>query len=182
LRLWRRTWRPTIPLLVNGEVVADDLIRDETTKLRNLPGWADEEAQGDGKLRMRAAAEDGAIARVLLRQAVEQDRQALNPTKIEGELLKDIQSSGRRPGVAQDTLRKQIEFSLRTEQTVMALVGRRARPREKDLIAFYRKHRPRFTGQELISASHILKRVNKECPDEQARRVMESAIAELERG
>ena len=160
-----------MPFLVNGQLVSEDLIREESGKFAHDPGLENIRDELERSLRLRQMAEESAIGRVLLEQAAVQDPRPIDPHFVELEM-------GKRTGVG----RKQVELQLRVERTVGEMTAAAPAPAPDEIEAFFHAHRENFRWPEMFHAAHIVRHVNGWRSEEEARALIEDALAELERG
>lgn len=168
-------------ILVNGEEVPPELIRDEAERIKQMQAGALSDDL-EGKIRLRQAAERNAIGRVLFRQATSQDQDPIDPKRVEKELKTYLASQGCVTPRAESEARKNIQEQLRAERTIARLVGAIKTPSLAEMERFHRKNRHNFIGQETVKASQIVKHPTEECPDAQAKAVIDSAMADLQSG
>jgi parvulin-like peptidyl-prolyl isomerase len=159
-------------LLINGELVDDSVVRQETSALRQQYAGSLEGDPVEIEMRLRQQAQQNIIDRVLIRQEAARDPAPLDPAKVE-EALTAVRSqsavkAGCDPRADDDALRTEIEHRLRVERLIDKLGAKLARPRPKDVGDYYRKHRDEFQMPELIRASHIVKNVDESTTEEAA--------------
>jgi parvulin-like peptidyl-prolyl isomerase len=114
--------------------------------------------------RAKEWARDNVIERVLLRQAALADAEPVPPEVIE-------KAGG-------NALEAELQF--RIERLAIRHAGRIAPPRNKDVVDYYRHHRENMAIPEAVHATHIIKNVDENTPEETALaaiRVVEERIA-----
>src|SRR6476469_11021587 len=99
-------------LIINGELVDDSVIRQETAGLRQQYAGALEGDPVEIEMRLREQAQRNVIARILIRQEAARDPAPLDPVKVE-EALTAVQSqsavkAGCDPRAGEDELRREI--------------------------------------------------------------------------
>jgi hypothetical protein len=176
-----------MPLIVNGEVIDDAVIRNEEDELRpRLREAMPEEDPIVLESRTREWARENAIERVLLRQAAMSDGEPL-----EADVLDRAVAQGRPPAAGEsacilpggrDDFRMQMEAQLRLERFTARLTAKLVPPRNKEISEYYRKHRDEFFTPPLVRAAHIVKNVDEQTSDEAALEQMQGIRAELEQG
>ncbi|MEO8662688.1 MAG: peptidylprolyl isomerase [Bryobacteraceae bacterium] len=171
-----------MPILVNGEVVPDALIRAEEQRVRVLPEWKAAEEHPEFKMRLRAAAEDGAINRVVLAQAAARVTAPLDETEIDHELARQTAAGGCRSAFDARELRSNIANTFLTEAVIRDVAGPMSLPSERDIRKFYETNRGEFLQPESVKVAHVVKHVDERCGETEASRVIEEAQGELERG
>ena len=162
-----------MPLIVNGELIDDAVIRNEEDELR--PRLREAMPKEDPivlESRTREWARENAIERVLLRQAAMSDGEPL-----EADVLDRAVAQGRPaptgdpacilPG-GRDDFRMQVEAQLRLERFTARLTAKLVPPRNKEISEYYRKHREEFQMPEIVRASHIVKNVDESTTEEAA--------------
>jgi parvulin-like peptidyl-prolyl isomerase len=149
-------------LLVNGEAVEEAAIRLEAAAvLKLIAERMPEEDPLVLRTRAREWAEENLIEAALLRQ----------------EALSDPEPVQTPPGCSQEA-----EIQLRIERLVSRTKSQAARPRHKDIVAFYLKNRDAFFEPEKIRAAHIVRNVDERNSETSARAAIERARDELAQG
>jgi parvulin-like peptidyl-prolyl isomerase len=176
-----------MPLIVNGEVIDDAVIRNEEDELR--PRLREAMPKEDPivlESRTREWARENAIERVLLRQAAMSDGEPL-----EADVLDRAVAQGRTPTAGEsacilpggrDDFRIQVEAQLRLERFTARLTAKLVPPRNKEISEYYRKHRDEFFTPPLVHAAHIVKNVDEQTGDEAALEQIREIRAELDQG
>jgi parvulin-like peptidyl-prolyl isomerase len=149
-------------LLVNGEVIDDAAIRLETAAmLKLMASRMPEEDPSVLRARAREWAEENLTEAALMRQ----------------EALKDPEPVQTPPGCSPEA-----EIQLRLDRLVSRIGSEAARPRHKDVVAFYLKNRDSFFEPEKIHAAHIIRNVDERNSEASARAAIERARDELAQG
>jgi hypothetical protein len=147
-----------MPLIINGESVEDQLVRDEMRVMR--PHLQEAMAGTDPleiEMRLREWAKENVIERILLRQAARQqpvDDGCVTPPSDE-----------------------QLTGNLVTK---IAASTPPLKPRQA--LEFYKKNKSRFEGPEEIRARHIVKNVDEQHDEESALAAIQKVEEELEGG
>jgi peptidyl-prolyl cis-trans isomerase C len=171
-----------MPYVVNGDIVPEELIHQELGRLRGDPQWQRIRDEADRARRLRAASEYSAIDRTLVAQAAARDARPIDPALIEQEVLRH-KAAGNRGGARDDSMvRRWIEGSLRLQRTTREMTEGAPRATADEVRSFYDSHRENFRNPELFQAAHIVKHVNEQQSEEQARAGIAAALAELDRG
>jgi parvulin-like peptidyl-prolyl isomerase len=170
-------------LLINGELVNDSVIRQETSALRQQYAADLEGDPVEIEMRLREQAQENLIDRTLLRQEAAKDPTPIDPAAVE-EALTAVRSqsavkAGCDPRAGDDELRRELESRLRVERFIAGIGAKLARPRPKDVGDYYRKHRDRFHMPELVRASHIVKNVDENTSEEAALAVLRAVQEQL---
>jgi parvulin-like peptidyl-prolyl isomerase len=171
-----------MPYVVNGHTVPKELIRQESERISRdltLQSIADE---AERARRLRGAAEQSAVDRMLIAQAAANDQRPLDKDALEREVQRLMTQRGCRNGDDEAALRQFVEHQLRCERTAREMVAGAPDPSPDEVEAFYQQNRDNFRNPELFQAAHIVKRVNHEQSEEQAEAAIQAALAELERG
>lgn len=141
-----------MPLVVNGETIDDAEIRAEERSIRP-------------KLYESMRGEEGPAIEARLKQWARENL-------VERALL-------RQAAVAANP-------ALTLEQAVQALLVKItenvARPRNKDVVEYYKKNREKLMLDEMVHASHVLKLVDAEHPEEAARAAIEEVRQQIAEG
>jgi peptidyl-prolyl cis-trans isomerase C len=165
-------------ILVNGELVPDELIRAEVNALKRRPEWQAVPESVERSMRMREAAEQTAVDRILLQQEARKDSGPLDAELVAREMAPHRTGSAAEDG----SLRQTVEAHLRLERTVRGLVGETPKPTPEDIRRFFDQQRHNFRNAERVHAVHIIKHVDKLHPEEEARSAIEAAMKELKAG
>ena len=171
-----------MPYLVNGQPVPEELIRQESEHIRRdlvLQSIADE---AERALRLRDAAERSAIDRMLIAQAAASDPRPVDKDALDRGVQRLMAQRGCRNGYDEAAIRQFVEQQFRFERVTREMVAGAPDPSPEEIEAFYQQNREHFRNPELFHAAHIVKHVNGDQSEEQARAGIETALAELERG
>jgi peptidyl-prolyl cis-trans isomerase C len=171
-----------MPVLINGELLSKELIREEAQRLNLAPDWRNVPDTPEKRIRLQAAAEPFAIDRVLLRQEAEKDTCPMDPAVVEAEIQGLRTTNGCRVVFDDAHLRQQIERDLRLQRAIQDLLGPVPPPTEQDIARFYKAERRNFQRPETVHAAHIVKHVDETHTEAEARAGIEAALAALERG
>ena len=171
-----------MPVTVNGEVISSEQIHAEENRLRAEEEWRQASDHPEFKMRLRAAAEERIVNRVLLRQAAAACNHPLDGQAVEVELDRQMKGHGCRSAYDARELRAHIEETLRLERVIEAIGGKIALPAEGDLKKFYRQNREKFLSPELVWAAHVVKHIGEGCDEQEALRIIEAARESLDRG
>ena len=171
-----------MPYLVNGQAVSEELIRQESERIGRDLRWKTIPDEAERARRLRAAAEYSAIDRVLVEQAAANDPRPIDANAFEQALKRQKLTGGCREAFDDTLLRREIERQFRLQRISSEMAAGAAQATPAEVEAFYQANRENFHGPELFHAAHIVKHVNGEQAEEQARAGIEAALAELERG
>ena len=138
-----------MPLVVNGETIDDALVRAEERALR--PKLFDA-MRGEDSRQVEARVKDWARENLVERILLRQCARGENPT---------------------------LDDDAAVAKLLEKLTAHVARPRNKDVVDYYRKHRESLVMDEMVHAGHILKIVDEEHSDEQAREAIDEAKTQV---
>ena len=156
---WQYHKRYPMALLVNGERIENaDLEKERRALRRVLAKQLPNESAASLEERAREWAGENLIERVLLNQAARRD-----PEPISAEAISQAMGS---PDSVDPP--PEIELRLRAERLINRVTSRAARPRRKDLVDYYRKHRETFLAEEAVHAAHIVKYVDESHSEDSA--------------
>ena len=174
-----------MPLEINGELIEDAVIRAEAQALR--PRYTEMLAETDpitGEMQLRAIARNMVIERVVLQQETSKDKEP-----IAAEVLDHALSSLRAqsPGggscitpMNESTLLEDARQQIQLDRLIGKVFSKVAKPKQKELVDYYRKHPEEFEAPELIHAAHIIKNVDETHPEAEAREAIEQVRAKLD--
>lgn len=171
-----------MPYLVNGQLVTEELIREEFGRIGRDPQWQSIPDPIERDHRLRAAAEHCAQDRILIEQVAAKDIRPIDVGLLEQEVARQSAQWGCRTAFDYNELRRVTERNLRVQRIRQELVAGAIKPAVEEIEAFYNAHRYNFPRPEMFRASHIVKYVNHEQSEEQAESGIEVALAELECG
>jgi parvulin-like peptidyl-prolyl isomerase len=140
-------------LLVNGEAIEEAEIRRETAAMLTLmTERMPRENPAVLRTRAREWAEENLIEAALLRQAAAQGPESEDDPKV------------------------------RLDKLIARITAPAAPPRHKDVVSYYLKNRDSFEEPEKIHAAHIVKNVDEQHSEAEARVAIEHALDELTKG
>lgn len=171
-----------MPILVNGELVTKEMIREEEHRLRETPDWQSVPDGLEKNMRLREAAEMRAIDTMLLRQEADKDSTPMDPALVDQEVQRLRTGSGCRVVFDDAHLRQQIEAQMRLQRAMQNLTGPIPQPTGEEIAQFFKAQRKNFQRPETVHAAHIIKHVDETHAEADARAGIEAALAELERG
>jgi PPIC-type PPIASE domain len=171
-----------MPLLVNGELIPTELIREEERCLAQLPEWQGIPDGIEKAMRLRQVAEWYVIDRVLLRQEADKDPRPIDPAAVATEVQRLWASQSCRAVFDDAPLSRQIEAQLRLQRTMRDLMGPLSKPSEDEIVRLYKAQRQNFQRLETVQAAQIVRHVDETHPEAEARAGIEAALAALEGG
>jgi hypothetical protein len=179
-------------LQINGEYVDDVIIRQEAASMR--PRYEEMMQDMDPiarEMQLRDWARENVIERVLLRQVAMADGEPVPAEEVEERLtemfppagdLENCEAGTTRAGVDKDAARADIEAQIRVERLIRKVGDAVPKPKEKDVVAFYKKNRDEFKTPPMVHASHIVKNVGEGEDEAAALEVIREAQAALASG
>lgn len=176
-----------MPLIVNGEVIDDAVIRNEEDQLRpRLREAMPEENPVVLEARTCEWARENAIERVLLRQAAMSDAEPLAAEVLDRAVAQSRPPTPEPSGCilpgGRDDFRLEVEAQLRLERFTARLTAKLVPPRGKEIAEYYRQHRDDFFTPGLVHAAHIVKNADEQTTGEAALEQMRGIRTELEQG
>lgn len=173
-----------MPLEINGELIEDAVIRAEAQVLR--PRYTEMLAENDpitGEMQLRAIARNMVIERVVLQQETSKDTEPIAAEALDHALSSlRAQSSGGGSCITpmnESTVLEDARQQIRLERMIGKAVSKVAKPKQKELVDYYRKHPEEFEAPELIHAAHIIKNVDETHPEAEALEAIELVRAKL---
>lgn len=179
-------------LLINGEFVGDDAIRQEAASLR--PRVQEELEQLDpiaAQMQLWEWAQDAVVERVLLRQAAMADTEPLDEEVVQRTISHMFPLAGdpescepgvTRAGVDPAEARREVEARLRVDRLLDRLFTSASRPKPKECLEFYKRHSDHFRRPPMVQASHIVKNVTQASDEPAALEAIERARQALGQG
>jgi parvulin-like peptidyl-prolyl isomerase len=179
-------------LQINGEYVDDVIIRQEAASMRSRY----EEMMQDmdpiaREIQLRDWARENVIERVLLRQAAIAEGDPVPAEEIDERLtalfppagdLENCEAGVTRAGVDKEAARKDIEAQIRIERLIRRVGEKAPKPKQKEIVDFYKKNRDEFKTPPMLHASHIVKNVNEDVDEAAALEAIRAAEVELKSG
>lgn len=172
---------------VNGELIPDELIRDEARAIRpRLQEAMLGEDPHTIEQRVKEWSRENVIERVLLRQAAWADPEPVPSEQLETMLARIRNETPGQSGcivlAPDDAARRGLEEQLRMERLLARASARAKSPPFKEVAEYYRKHREEFHVEETIHARHIVKNVGDDKSEDAALGEINSAAARLAKG
>ena len=181
-------------LLINGERVEDEEIAREAQSMRQsfdqIPVEVREGRGLDASHLERHLWEwsrENVIERTVLRQEAAKDDEPV-PTDVVDAALEKIKKDQRGEGQVSlsraddNDLRAEIEVRIHLDRLIGRITAKVKPPKNKDVAEYYRKHREQFHVPETVHAAHIVKNVDENTTEEQAREAITQIAAELSNG
>jgi peptidyl-prolyl cis-trans isomerase C len=171
-----------MPIVINGEIVPAELIREQERGLAQLPEWQGVPDGLEKGMRLRQAAESCVIDRVLLRQEADKDSRPIDPALVATQVQRLMTAQSCRVLYDDAPLSRQIEGQLRLERTLRDLMGPLPEPTPDEIVRLYEARRHDFERPEIVHAAHIVKHVDETHAEADARAGINAALVALERG
>jgi hypothetical protein len=167
-------------ILVNGERIEEQAIRDEAERMRPQyeQAFADELAPVR-EARLQEWARDNIVERTLLEQVAKADPRPITPEEVDTA----IRGTGREPGpdVPAD-VRANVELSLRARRLLDEQGKDLPPPSDEAVRAYYEENLKEFQLPERVHAAHIVKHVTPCKPPEVCEEALVKAKEELAAG
>jgi hypothetical protein len=112
-----------MPVIINGEILPKELVREEAQRLGEAPDWRNVPDSLEKRTHLQQAAEQFAIDRILLRQEAEKDTRPMDPALVENEVQRLRTTNGCRVVFDDAPLRLQIERDLRFRRAIQERMG-----------------------------------------------------------
>jgi peptidyl-prolyl cis-trans isomerase C len=171
-----------MPYQVNGQLISEELIRQEQERISRDLRWNTIPDAAERARLMRVAAEQSAVDRTLVAQAAARDPRPVDAAAVEAEIARQKTAAGCRNAFDDSFLRQSIEQQFRLQRLSVEMTAGAEKPPEAEIRAFYEANRAHFNNPDLFDAAHIVKHVNQEQTEEQARAGIQAALADLEAG
>lgn len=183
-----------MPIRVNGELVSDEALAREAESIRQRletlsPDQRGEMGLDQAGIRERAVewGRENLIEQILLRQQACSDSRPVDEEAAEQRFADALKRYGgakklAEAGVDEDALRGDIRTQLQVERLIESVTAKARAPRPKELAQAYRRNKQRYTTEETVRASHIVKHIEKDVTEEQAKRAAESIYGRLQSG
>lgn len=176
-----------VAIEINGELIEDAVIRAEAQMLR--PHYAEMLSEYDaitGEMQLRAMARKVVIERVVLQQEAANDHEPIPAVALD-QVLSELRakSSGGSSCITpmnEDTLIDDAQRQIRLNRLISRILGRVAKPKQKEMLDYYRKHPEEFEAPEVIHAAHIIKNVDETHPEAEALAAIGEVRAKLDDG
>jgi hypothetical protein len=173
-----------MPLSVNGELVDDELIRQEMTALRpQYEAMVTDMEPVAREMQLKEWCRENVVERVLLRQEAMKDTSPLDEERLAAAMESVRAERGGQPDCQspadEEGLRKEAETRLRVELLVEKIGSGVQPPRKSEIADFYRKNKDRFYMPEFVRCSHIVRHMNEEVDEQAALEAIRNVEQEL---
>lgn len=171
-----------MPYLVNGQLVTEDRVRREEVRLRHDAQLQTIPDDAERARHLRTAAELAAVDVMLVEQIAASDPRPVDPGALEREMQKQRAIGSCRSAEDEHRILQWIEGHFRLQRTAHEMTAGARRPTPQEIEAFYQANRENFRGSAVFEAAHIVKHIDAQQSEEQARAGIEAALAELDSG
>jgi len=173
-------------LIVNGEKIDDSLIEQqiELLKPRYQQVFKDQ-SPDQQEAQLLEWSKENVIEITVLNQYARQNAPDINEEEIQKALEKVRENNEKQQKDDQkqdEQLREAVIQQLRVEKIIDCLHSKLPEPTDRQIADYYNRNEKNFTSTELVKVSHIVKHVNWQTTEDQARRIMEKALDELKKG
>ncbi len=181
-------------LVVNGEKVDDAVLAREAESLRQrFRQLSEQEQQAYGltpdAMEQRAVewARENVIEQTLLRQEALKDARPLPEEDVRKAFAEVVERYGgeekfKEADIGEERVHEEIETRLRVDALIGRISAKARPPKAKEIAEFYRKNKGRFKTPETLRAAHIVKHVEKDVSEAQAREAIDKLYADLQAG
>jgi peptidyl-prolyl cis-trans isomerase C len=170
-----------MPVIVNGETIDEQVLRDERSRLRRQFADVYESMQpAAAREWLQTFARHNIVSQVLLRQEAWRDAEPIPAEAVDREIQR-LFGSDRRT-VASEGEKREAEERLRISRLIARITERVQKPTRKEVDLHYKTHRSEFDAPDRIRARQIVKNLDETVTPEQAREAIQEAEAELARG
>src|ERR1035438_8383913 len=171
-----------MPYLVNGQPVPEEWIREEEQRLTRDLRFQTIADEAERARQLRVAAEHSAIDRMLVELGAASDR----GLSIRRRSSRKSNGRNKPPTAAARSTKgrcgSRFERQFRLQRTCAEMMAGAPPAEPHKVEAFYQANRENFRNPGLFRAAHIVRHVGRGRSAEEARVVIEAALAELERG
>ena len=181
-------------LIVNGEEAPEAMLAAETESLLNrfrqlTPDQRIQFGFEEGSMESRARewARENVIERMLMRQEAMRDTEPI-PDDVfqQAEEAMYKRFGGREKfqesGMTEEAIRAEAEATVKLDRLLGRITARVKPPKNSEVASRYRHQKDRWKTGEQVRAAHIVKHVNEQAPEDEARKAIDEAKAELDAG
>jgi parvulin-like peptidyl-prolyl isomerase len=177
-------------LIVNGERIEDQEIRQEAERLR--PSYeqvfAEEEPQ-KRETQLQDWSKENVIERVLLRQEAKRNGQEIAPAEVEAALARLKEQYEKPEELYQDfnvdsdeKVKALIELQMKVQRKIDEVYATVPEPSEAELCEYYEQNQDRFRSGEQVRVAHLVKYVNWQTDEAAALETITRAHQDIEAG
>ena len=170
----------TVPLIINGQTVPEQVLREELLHLSAGLEMDAPSARAVDPEHLRSAALHNVVRRVLLLQAAATEGLQVSDADIEAERARRWGSVHNR--VCGAGVRDAIAGDLLVQRMCAAITRHVPRPGRHEAEEFYHRNRHLYFQPEAVEAAHIVRNVSRDDDLAAAEQHLASATAELARG
>ena len=170
-----------MPVIVNGETIDEQVLRDERSRLRRQFADVYESMQpAAAREWLQTFARHNIVSQVLLRQEAWRDAEPIPAEAVDREIHR-LFGSDRRT-VASEGEKREAEERLRISRLIARITERVQKPTRKEVDLHYKTHRSEFDAPDRIRARQIVKNLDETATREQAHAAIQEAEAALTSG
>lgn len=177
-------------IIVNGQRIEDQEIRDEAERLR--PSYEQvfsEQDAGAREAQLLDWSKENVIERVLLRQEAQSSGPQIAPAEIEAAFARLMERYEKPEDLhkefsvdSDEKVRSMIELQMRVEHKINEVYARAPEPTAAEIAAYYEQNKERFASGEQIRVAHIVKYVNWQTDEATAHEAVAQAHKEIAGG
>jgi parvulin-like peptidyl-prolyl isomerase len=148
-----------MPLTINGEMIDDQVLRDERQRLRRQYAYVYESMQPSAAREwLDLLARQNIVSEVLIRQEAWNDTEPVPAEAIDREIQRQFGSDRRT--VASEEEKRQAEERLRISRLIARVTQNVQKPTRKEIDLHYKTHRSEFNSPERFRARQIVKNID----------------------
>ena len=176
-----------MPWFVNGIEVDEGQVRDEIRAMR--PRYMESVTDMDpieAEMQLKEWARENVIERILLRAAAADDSELVPEDVVQRALESARTEAGGLVGCgtrnSEAEIREQVQSEYRLQRLLSRVQENVPQPSEKEIAAYYKRHRDNFRTPEMCRARHIVKNIDETQDEATARAAIEEAELQLKAG
>ncbi len=177
-------------VIVNGERIEDQEIREEAERLRPSyeQAFADEDVQ-TREARLMDWSKENVIERVLLRQEAKSNGEDIPAADVEA-VLATLRQRYDKPeelcrefnADSEEKVKEMIELQMKVERKINGVYATAPEPSEQEIHAYYEQNKERFASGDQLRVAHIVKYVNWQTDEATALEAVTQAHNEVKGG
>ncbi len=171
-------------LIVNGQKVEETMIQNEAERMR--PEYERAFADMDHEQReeqLRQWSRENVIERVLIEQEARRRGYEVSPKEVDSAFEQIQKEQGEQAGGGDaEKLKETIATQMRIERMLQEVSKAGGEPSEEQMQQYYQEHKAEYKSPERIRVAHIVKHINWQASEEEARKTIEQAKREIEEG
>jgi len=168
-----------MPVFVNGQRIDEKEIQAELERLRpHYERTFSEQTPEQQKKQLLEWSTENVIERTLLQQYADERSSAVEAREVDAAFEDFLKQH---PDL-QDADKKKIKLQLTIEKILDEVCKDLPEPSEQEVEKFYQSNKEQFTSPERIKVSHIVKHINWQADEQNARETIEKAFNEIKAG